>query len=215
MTSWKDILNEEFEKDYFQPIKEAISKAYAEEIVYPERKQVFRAFNSCPLEKTRVVILGQDPYFNGRANGLCFSANRENPIPPSLRNIYQELQSDLGCVIPEHGDLSSWTEQGVLLINSALTVLKDQPESHAKLWEPFTKSILKRLNEQETPIVFLLWGNFARKKRIYLSNPKHLVLESGHPSPLSVRYFSGNKHFSQANQFLIDNDLSPIDWQIT
>lgn len=188
------------------------------EVIYPQCTQIFRALELCPIRRTKVVILGQDPYHGeGQANGLAFSVNKGIVIPPSLRNIFKELHSDLGVDIPTHGDLTCWAEQGVLLLNSVLTVVKDQPMSHAGLgWESYTDAILARLGGYyKKPVAFLLLGKKAQEKRGLITKPQHLVIETSHPSPFSARLgFFGSKPFSRVNEFLIANNNKPIDWRI-
>ena|ERR1700687_1414377 len=190
---------------------------YYDGVVYPPREQLYRAIDLCPLHKTKVVILGQDPYHGpGQANGLAFSVNKGMLIPPSLRNIYLELSMDMDLPMPTHGDLTSWAEQGVLLLNSILAVDEGTPLSHANLgWEDFTDDIICALNDGTNPVAFVLWGNKAKEKKDLIDNPIHLVIESVHPSPLSARKgFFGSKPFSQINDFLSKRDLKPINWRI-
>jgi uracil-DNA glycosylase len=217
MRTWTEILKNEFEQPYFKDISTELSKAYETSEIFPPKNEVFSAFDFCPLDKTKVVLLGMDPYHGkGQAHGLSFSVKPDVKIPPSLKNIFKEIHSDLGIAIPNNGYLKSWANQGVLLLNSALTVRSGEPGSHIKLWEPFTKNIIKILNEQERPIVFLLWGAFARGKRYLINNDLHLILECAHPSPLSAyNGFFGCKHFSATNKFLQSHNLQPIDWSIT
>lgn len=214
--SWKEILELEFSKDYFKSTSEFLSKEYANHTIYPRKTQIFEAFNLCPLDQTRVVILGQDCYHQpNQAHGLAFSVNKGIKIPPSLRNIYKEINSDVNFKIPEHGCLTEWAKQGILLLNSALTVRHGEPGSHIEIWEPFTKEIIKIINRLEQPIVFLLWGSFARSKKYLITNSRHLILEASHPSPFSAYSgFMGCKHFSKTNDFLIKNKLNPINWQL-
>ena len=190
---------------------------YKKHLVFPPADDVFNAYSLTPLKDVKVVIIGQDPYHNvGQAHGLCFSVRPDVEIPPSLVNIYKELQDDLGCYIPNNGYLVKWAKQGVLLLNTVLTVRAHQANSHRGLgWEEFTDATIRVLNEQDRPIVFILWGSPAQKKKAMLNNPKHLILEAPHPSPLSAyRGFFGSKPFSKTNEFLIQNQLEPIDWQI-
>lgn len=190
---------------------------YYEGEVFPPKEQVYRAFELCPIEKTRVVILGQDPYHGpGQANGLAFSVNKGIPIPPSLYNIFEELCTDLDLPIPKHGDLTQWAEQGVLLLNTILTVDKGKPSSHADLgWEEYTDGVIRSISSLERPIVFMLWGNKAKAKKHLITNPMHLILEASHPSPLSVyKGFYGCSHFSLCNKYLESKCLSPINWRI-
>ena len=214
---WKEILHEEFHKPYFDQLVSFVKAEYAAGMVYPSGSNIFRAFDKCPFDKLKVVIIGQDPYHGpGQANGLCFSVGRGVQFPPSLQNIYKELQSDLGCKIPNNGYLVKWAEQGVLLLNTVLTVRAHQANSHqGKGWEQFTDAIIRAVNAEDRPIAYLLWGRPAQSKMSMLNNPKHKVFTAPHPSPLSAhRGFFGCKHFSQANKFLEENGLAPIDWQI-
>lgn len=211
---WDKVLAEEYKKDYFLKIKDKVRNEYKNKTIFPPANRVFYALRETPYKDTRVVILGQDPYHGvGEANGLCFSVNEGIKMPPSLKNIYKELYDDLG-IVKETTDLSSWAKSGVLLLNSVLTVEKDKPASHKWIgWEEFTDSIIKKLNEKEEPVVFILWGNFAKGKMKYITNPKHLVITSSHPSPFSVNYgFFGSKPFSRTNKFLKDNGLKEIEW---
>ena len=214
---WDEILKEEFNKDYFKQLTEFVEKEYEMKTIYPSKENIFEAFKRTDYDDVKVVILGQDPYHGiGEANGLCFSVNDGIKIPPSLQNIYKELNSDLGIPIPSTGNLESWAREGVLLLNTVLTVEKDKPASHKNIgWEIFTDSIIKKLNEKEEPVVFILWGNFAKSKKVLITNPKHLIIESSHPSPFSVRYgFFGSKPFSRTNEFLRKNNIKEIDWAI-
>lgn len=211
---WDIILKEEYEKEYFCKIKDIVRSEYNNKIIYPPANRVFYAFRETSYKDTRVVILGQDPYHgDGEANGLCFSVNRGIKMPPSLKNIYKELYSDLGIERVDT-DLSDWAKSGVLLLNSVLTVEKDKPASHKFVgWEEFTDSVIMKLNEKEEPVVFILWGNFAKSKIKYITNPKHLIISSSHPSPFSVNYgFFGSKPFSKTNEFLKNNGLKEIEW---
>lgn len=217
MNTWKEFIASESEKPYYKNIVKTIQTDASTSLVYPERKNIFNAFALCPINKTKIVILGQDPYFNpGEAHGLSFSVPDGVSIPPSLRNIYKEIDSDLGIKPVSHGNLASWAKQGVLLLNSSLTVLQGKPGSHKDIgWHTFTDAAISLLNEQDQPIVFMLWGAHAKKKRALVTNPKHLILEAAHPSPLAAfNGFFGCKHFSKANQFLIQNNLTPIDWSL-
>ena len=211
---WDKVLASEYEKEYFLKIKDKVREEYNNKTIFPPAKEVFKAFRMTPYKDTRVVILGQDPYHGvGEANGLCFSVNEGITMPPSLRNIYKELYSDLG-IERNTTDLSDWARSGVLLLNSVLTVEKDKPASHKFIgWEEFTDSVIKILNEKEEPVVFILWGNFAKGKMKYITNPKHLVISSSHPSPFSVNYgFFGSRPFSRTNEFLKKNGLKEIEW---
>ena len=214
---WLPLLKEEFGKEYYKKLYQTVNEEYKTHVIYPAPDDLFNAFHFTPLSKVKVVILGQDPYHNeGQAHGLCFSVQYGVEIPPSLLNIYKELQDDLGCTIPSHGYLKKWADQGVLLLNTVLTVRAHEANSHRGIgWEEFTDAAIRILNEQERPIVFMLWGSNAREKKSMLTNPKHLILEAPHPSPLSAyRGFFGCRHFSKCNAFLIKNGLDPIDWQI-
>lgn len=215
---WLDTLNNEFKKPYYKSLYSFIKEEYSRHVVYPSSEDIFNALHLTPLSKVKVVILGQDPYHGpDQAHGLCFSVNKGLAIPPSLLNIYKELQDDLACTIPTHGYLEKWANQGVLLLNTVLTVCAHQANSHkGKGWEQFTDAIIQAVNEEERPIVYLLWGKPAQSKSSMLTNPKHLILKAPHPSPLSAyRGFFGCQHFSQANEFLKNHNLEPIDWQIT
>lgn len=215
--NWDIILKDEYNKEYFKNIVSFVNKVYKEKEVFPPKNRILSALNITDYDKVKVVILGQDPYHGiGEANGLSFSVNDGIRIPPSLKNIYKELHDDLGIDIPLTGNLESWAREGVLLLNSVLTVEKDKPASHKNIgWEIFTDAIIKKLNERDTPIVFILLGNFAKSKKILITNPKHLVLTSSHPSPFSVNYgFFGSKIFSKTNDFLRKNNIKEIDWSI-
>ena len=217
MNHFKDIIEEESKKDYYIKLHEFIDNEYNTKTIYPPRENIFFALKNTPYEYVKVVILGQDPYHGeGEAHGMCFSVNPGVKVPPSLQYIFKELHRDLGCKIPNNGYLLKWARQGVLMLNSVLTVQKDKPASHqGKGWEIFTDRIIEEINNKKTPVVFLLWGNFAKQKASLITNEKHLVLTSSHPSPFSVRYgFDGCSHFSKTNKFLIQNNMTPIDWQI-
>ncbi len=214
---WARALAPEFKKEYYRKLYEFVLKEYKENVVYPPSDEIFSAFHMTPLESVKCVIIGQDPYHEpGQAHGLSFSVKPGVRIPPSLLNIYKELQTELGCYIPDNGYLVKWAEQGVLLLNSVLTVRAHAAASHRGMgWEQFTDAVIRQTNELETPIVYMLWGSFARSKKSMLTNPRHLVLEAAHPSPLSAyNGFFGCGHFSKANEFLEENGASPIDWQI-
>ena len=215
---WLPCLKNEFGKPYYKELYNFVKNEYCERVIYPKSEDIFNAFHFTPLENVKVLLLGQDPYHNeNQAHGLSFSVlPTQKDIPPSLQNIYKELNSDLGCYIPNNGYLEKWARQGVLLLNTVLTVRAHQANSHQnKGWEEFTDAVIRTLNEQDRPIVYFLWGSPARKKKAMLNNPKHLVLEAPPPSPLSAyRGFFGCKHFSMANEFLIKNGIEPIDWQI-
>ena len=214
---WLAPLTPEFAKPYYRELYKKVKEEYATHMIFPPSNEVFSAFELTPLADVKVVILGQDPYHNvGQAHGLCFSVKPDVEIPPSLVNIYKELHDDLGCKIPSHGCLTSWAKQGVLLLNTVLTVQAHKPMSHRGVgWEEFTDAAIAKLNTQDRPIVFILWGKPAQEKAKMLSNPKHLVLKAPHPSPLSAyRGFFGSKPFSQTNDFLIKNGETPIQWEI-
>lgn len=214
---WDTVLDSEYHKEYFANIVKFVNKAYKEKTIFPPKTRILSALDITDYNDVKVVILGQDPYHGiGEANGLAFSVNDGVKIPPSLKNIYKELHDDLGIEIPNTGNLESWAKEGVLLLNSVLTVEKDKPASHKNIgWEIFTDSIIKKLNERDKPIVFILWGNFAKSKKELITNPKHLVLTSSHPSPFSVNYgFFGSKPFSKTNEFLRKNGIKEIDWTI-
>ena len=214
---WLPAMQEEFKKPYYRQLYEFVRQEYAATTIYPPADDIFNALHLTPLSEVKVLILGQDPYHNaGQAHGLCFSVKPEVDIPPSLENIYKELESDLGCYIPDNGYLVKWAKQGVLMLNTVLTVRAHQANSHqGKGWEQFTDAIIQAVNAQERPIVYMLWGRPAQSKIPMLTNPKHLILKAPHPSPLSAyRGFFGCIHFSQANAFLEKNGIEPIDWQI-
>ena len=213
--SWKDKLKEEFSKPYFNVLTSFIREEYKTKETFPPAKLIFNAFDKCPFHEVKVVIIGQDPYHNpGQANGLCFSVNDGVRIPPSLVNIYKEINNDLGKPIPKTGNLKHWSEQGVLLLNTTLTVRANSPGSHHNRgWEQFTDVVIDKLSADCENIVFILWGNFAQRKGANIDTNKHQVLKSVHPSPLSAhRGFFGNRHFSKTNEFLIQHNKKPIDW---
>lgn len=214
---WDIVLENEFKKDYFYKLLKTVQLEYSKKIIYPSKKQVFRAFRYTSYKDLKVVILGQDPYHGeGEAEGLSFSVPKGIKRPPSLNNIFKELHDDLGLNISDSSSLVPWAKQGVLLLNTVLTVEKDKAGSHKDLgWQVFTDEVIKKINEKEEPVVFILWGNYARSKKKFITNPKHLVIESTHPSPLSAyNGFFSSKPFSKTNDFLIKNNLRPIDWQI-
>lgn len=214
---WKRLLDDEIKKDYYIKLLAWVKNEYKQKHIFPKKEDVFNALVYTSYENTKTVILGQDPYPNiGQGMGLSFSVNIGVPFPKSLQNIFHELQSDLGCYIPQNGSLVKWAEQGVLLLNTALTVEEGKPNSHQnKGWEIFTNKIISLVNEKTDPVAFILWGNNARSKKALITNPQHLIIESAHPSPLSAsRGFFGSKPFSRANNFLIANNRKPIDWQI-
>lgn len=215
---WLDAVSDEFRKPYYKELYTFVRDEYAKAVIYPPADDIFNAFHFTPLSKVKVLLLGQDPYHNvNQAHGLSFSVlPSQKEIPPSLQNIYQELHDDVGCYIPNNGYLKKWANQGVLLLNTVLTVRAHQANSHqGKGWELFTDAVIKAVNEQDRPIVYFLWGRPAQNKASMLTNPKHLILKAPHPSPLSAyRGFFGCRHFSQANAFLQENGIEPIDWQI-
>ena len=214
---WLGPLTKEFREPYYKKLYETVVNEYNTHQIFPPSDDIFNAFNYTPLGNVKVVIIGQDPYHNvGQAHGLCFSVKPEVDIPPSLVNIYKELQDDLGCFIPVNGYLKKWADQGVLMLNSVLTVRAHQANSHKGIgWEKFTDAAISILNQQDRPIVYMLWGKPAQDKAAKVDNPKHLLLKAPHPSPLSAfRGFFGCKHFSRCNQFLQENGMEPIDWQI-
>lgn len=214
---WKDLLEDEFNKEYYQTLRNFLTNEYKTKTIYPDKYDIFNALHFTSYKDIKVVILGQDPYHGpGQAHGLSFSVNPGIKIPPSLLNIYKELNSDLGCYIPNNGYLKKWADQGVLLLNTSLTVRAGEANSHKSIgWEIFTDKIISLINEKEDPVVFLLWGNNAIKKKNLITNKRHLILTSVHPSPLSAsRGFLGSKPFSKINNFLISINKKPIDWQI-
>jgi len=213
--SWKRVLGSEFEKEYFKTLRDFIHSEYRNKTIYPPAKQIFNAFDSCPFESVKVVILGQDPYHEpSQAHGLSFSVLPPCPPPPSLVNIYKEIRSDVGDLVSANGDLTDWSRQGVLLLNATLTVEAHKAGSHQnKGWETFTDSAIKALAENREHLVFMLWGSYAQRKGAFIDRSRHLVLQAPHPSPLSAyRGFFGCKHFSAANAYLISQGLSPIVW---
>ena len=215
--NWDIVLNDVYHEPYFINIVKFVNQIYKEKIVFPPKTKILKALTTTDYNDVKVVILGQDPYHGvGEANGLAFSVSDGIKLPPSLRNIYKELHDDLGIPISNKGNLECWAKEGVLLLNAVLTVEKDKPASHKNVgWETFTDTIIQKLNKKETPIVFILWGAFARSKKKYITNPKHLVIESPHPSPFSANNgFFGSKPFSRTNNFLIQNHITPIDWTI-
>lgn len=213
--SWKRELADEWEKEYFKRLTEFVRQEYSTKQIFPPGRQIFAAFDSTPFPDVKVVILGQDPYHDvGQANGLCFSVNDGIPFPPSLRNIFKEIESDIGTPIPQSGDLSRWAKQGVLLLNATLTVEAHRAGSHQRRgWEEFTDQVINHLATKRNNIVFILWGSYAIGKGSFIDRNRHLVLTSVHPSPLSAhRGFFGNHHFSRANQYLIEHGKTPIEW---
>ena len=214
---WLEPLKPEFSKLYYRKLYQTVNEEYRTHQIFPPADDIFNAFALTPLHEVKVVILGQDPYHGeGQAHGLCFSVKPDVEIPPSLVNIYKELQDDCGCEIPNNGYLTKWAKQGVLLLNTVLTVRAHQANSHRGIgWEEFTDAAIRILNEQDRPMVFILWGRPAQMKKSMLTNPNHLIIESPHPSPLSAyRGFFGSRPFSQTNAFLEKNGIEPIDWQI-
>lgn len=214
---WLEPLSSEFRKGYYSQLYNFVKDEYSKTVVYPPAEDIFNAFHFTPLKDVKVLLLGQDPYHNEhQAHGLSFSVQPGQDIPPSLVNIYKELHDDLGCYIPNNGYLKKWADQGVLLLNTVLTVRAHQANSHqGHGWEQFTDAVIQAVNAQDRPIVYMLWGAPARRKKAMLTNPKHLILDAPHPSPLSAyRGFFGCKHFSKANEFLKASGLEPIDWQI-
>ncbi len=218
MNSWKEFIALESSKDYYKKLQQIVDADYEKETIYPPKDAVFNAFKYCPLDKVKVIILGQDPYHGqGQAHGLSFSVNKGIALPPSLRNIYRELESDVNFTNPGHGDLTEWATQGVLLLNDVLTVKAGQAGSHQKLgWEQFTENVISFLSNEKNGLVFMLWGNHAQKKGKNINRSKHLVLTSGHPSPMSANQgkWFGNKHFSQANNYLVQQGKKPVNWQL-
>lgn len=215
-TEWEVLLKDEFKKKYFKKLIKRIENERKKHTVFPSKEKVFTAFKLCPLWTTKVIILGQDPYHaKGQANGLCFSVPTGTKPPPSLNNIIKELQSDLKILITKNGNLENWAKQGVLLLNSILTVRANEARSHQNLgWEKFTDTVITKLSEKKTGLIFLLWGNFAQKKISLINTEKHYILKSSHPSPLSVyKGFMGCRHFSKTNEILKKNNLTPIKWK--
>lgn len=214
---WDDILGEEFDKDYYQNLRKFLDEEYTNKTIYPSKQDLYNALRLTPYKDVKVVILGQDPYHEpGQAHGLAFSVNKGIQIPPSLINIYKEMKDDIGTFIPNNGYLFSWAKQGILLLNSVLTVEAHKANSHkGKGWEVLTDFIISKLDKKDEPIVFILWGRNARDKKALITNPKHLIIESAHPSPLSAyNGFFGSKPFSKTNKFLTKNNKAPINWQI-
>jgi uracil-DNA glycosylase len=214
---WQELLEDEFNKEYYKKLRYYLKDEYNNNTIYPDMFDIFNALHLTSYEDVKVVILGQDPYHGpNQAHGLSFSVKKGVRIPPSLVNIYKELNSDLGCTIPSHGNLTKWAKQGVLLLNASLTVRASQPSSHSKIgWQVFTDKIISLLNEREEPVIFILWGNYAISKEKLITNDRHYIIKSVHPSPLSAsRGFIGSKPFSKANNFLKDIDRREIDWQI-
>ena len=215
--TWDSLLTEEVNKEYFKEIINYVNNEYKQKTIYPKKTEVFNAFKYTDYNNVKVVILGQDPYHGpNQAEGLSFSVSNEVLKPPSLKNIFKELESDLGIPFPEYNSLKPWAKEGVLLLNAVLTVEEHKPASHAnKGWETFTDEIIKILNKKEEPVVFILWGNYAREKKTYITNPIHYIIESPHPSPFSARNgFFGSKPFSKANEFLKSKGLKEINWNV-
>ena len=213
--SWQQRLQPEFDKPYFENLTAFVRNEYATKTVYPPGSQIFAAFDACPFDRVKVVILGQDPYHEpNQAHGLCFSVNDHVPFPPSLQNIFKEIESDLGIPVPQSGNLTRWARQGVLLLNATLTVEAHRAASHqGKGWETFTDAVIHKLAEEREHLVFILWGAYAQRKGEFIDRNRHLVLQSPHPSPLSAhRGFFGNHHFSQTNQYLVAHGIEPIQW---
>lgn len=214
--SWKEVLSDEFEKPYFHSLIDFVKQEYTQHTCYPKGSRIFSAFDHCPFDKVEVVIIGQDPYHGpGQANGLCFSVNDGIPMPPSLINIFKEIENDLGKPFPKTGNLERWADQGVLLLNAVLTVRQGEAGSHqGKGWEIFTDAVIQKISEQKKDVVFLLWGGFAKKKGAHIDRERHLVLETGHPSPLSANrgLWFNNKHFSDTNKFLRKEGKKEINW---
>lgn len=213
--SWQQRLQPEFDKPYFEKLTDFVRHEYATKTVYPPGSQIFAAFDACPFDRVKVVILGQDPYHEpNQAHGLCFSVNDHIPFPPSLQNIFKEIESDLGIPVPASGNLTRWARQGVLLLNATLTVEAHRAASHqGKGWETFTDAVIHKLAEEREHLVFILWGAYAQRKGEFIDRNRHLVLQSPHPSPLSAhRGFFGNHHFSQTNAYLAAHGIEPIQW---
>jgi uracil-DNA glycosylase len=213
--TWKKALKPQFEQPYWTSLTSFVREEYLHKKVYPPAKNIFRAFDLCPFDKVKVVIVGQDPYHGfQQANGLSFSVNEGIPLPPSLQNIYKEIHNDLGIQPLQSGDLTRWATQGVLMLNSVLTVLAGNPASHSgKGWEEFTNAVIETLNENHSNIVYMLWGRYAQNKGLVINKERNLVLQSAHPSPFSVTRFYGNHHFSLCNAYLKKNNMTPIDWK--
>ena len=215
--TWKKILKEEFDKPYFENIVLHLKTERLQgKVIYPPGSLIFNAFNTTPFDKVKAVILGQDPYHGPhQAHGLCFSVQNGVPPPPSLVNIFKELHDDIGVKIPANGDLTKWAKQGVFLLNASLTVRASEPMSHSKIgWAQFTDIVIRKISDLKDHVVFLLWGKFAQEKKILIDESKHLVLKAAHPSPLSVTGFSGCRHFSKTNEYLVKNGVDPIDWAL-
>lgn len=215
--NWDNILQEEYHQQYFKDVVKFINKEYKEKIIFPPKSKILRALTLTDYNQVKVVILGQDPYHGvGEANGLAFAVSNGIKLPPSLQNIYKELESDLGIPRANVGNLECWAKEGVLLLNAVLTVEKDKAASHKQIgWEQFTDAIIKKINEKEEPVVFILWGNFARSKKVYITNPNHYIIESTHPSPFSAHHgFLGSKPFSKTNNYLKNKGIKEINWKV-
>ena len=214
---WDAILADEFKKPYYLALRQFLKEEYSSKVIYPSMYDIFNAFRYTPYSDVKVVLIGQDPYHGaGQAHGLCFSVKDGVAPPPSLVNLFKELHNDVGCTVPQSGCLTKWAERGVMLLNSVLTVREGAAGSHrGKGWETFTDSVISRLNDRKVPIVFMLWGNYAKSKIPLITSDRHLVLTAAHPSPLSASYgFFGCRHFSKANDFLVSNGMTPVDWQL-
>ncbi|MBU2996369.1 uracil-DNA glycosylase [Cellulophaga baltica] len=215
-TDWKNLLKDEFEKPYFKALSEFITEQYKQHTCYPKTEEIFNAFNYCSLDSIKVVIIGQDPYHGpNQANGLCFSVHDGIPHPPSLKNIFKEITASTNTPYPESGNLEHWAKQGVLLLNATLTVKTQEAGSHQKKgWETFTDTVIKKISDKKTGVIFLLWGGYAKKKTKLIDTTKHYILKSGHPSPLSANrgYWFGNNHFNETNLILKNNQLNTIEW---
>ena len=215
-SEWQTVLSDELQKPYFQELMETVVDEYDNSICYPPKELIFSSFNYCSFKDLKVVIIGQDPYHGeGEANGLCFSVNDGIPFPPSLQNIFKEIETDLNIPLPKTGNLERWADQGVFLLNATLTVRQSEAGSHqGKGWEKFTDAVIKQISAEKENVVFLLWGGFAQKKAALIDASKHHILKSGHPSPLSANrgFWFGNKHFSQTNAFLKSKELKEIEW---
>ena len=216
---WKKLLKKEFEQPYFEQMALHLKTEKQQgKIIYPPGAYIFNAFNSTPIDQVKVVILGQDPYHGaGQAHGLCFSVQTGVPPPPSLINIFKELNEDLGVAIPSHGNLSAWATQGVFLLNASLTVRAGEPMSHSKIgWAQFTDNVIKKISTEKTKVVFLLWGKFAQEKKALIDESKHCILKAAHPSPLSAHAgFFGCRHFSKTNEYLVSKGIDPVNWSLT
>lgn len=214
--TWRQLLKDEFEMPYFEALTNFVENEYHSNPCFPPASNIFSAFNQTPFNEVKIVIIGQDPYHGpNQAHGLCFSVGEEAKIPPSLRNIFEEIRTDIGTTLPLNGNLQRWAQQGILLLNATLTVRAHQAGSHQKKgWEKFTDAVIQKLSTEREGIVFMLWGGPAKKKGAKIDSSKHLILSSGHPSPLAANrgYWFGNKHFSKANDYLIENGKKPIDW---